>query len=216
MTPAELDALAHALLSQAIVQLAVHFPHVLTEMGVPVADALERAMSLAEKAIATAPELPDGHTALGRLLLTRDEPEALDDAIETLRRAVSLAPEHDPAELALATALRAKGFHAEALALVDGIIRRGSGLAQPFVLRALLAQDDGDLTSAKRDVERAIVMAPEDALVCLDAARIAQRADDHATAEIYMARARELLGSSAEDLSHALLLEPLPLSAKSC
>jgi uncharacterized protein HemY len=212
---ADLDALAYALLAQAVTQMAVHFPHLLKEMGVPIPNALAKATNLAEKAIAQAPMLPDGHTALGRLLLIRDEPEALDDAIEILRHAVGLAPEHDLAELALATALRARGDPSEALDLVNNIIRRGSGLAQPFVLRALLAFDIGDLTTARRDLERAVMLAPQDGLVHLDAARVAARTGDHDAAEIYTARARELLSSSAQQLMDAIFAEPLPMTPKS-
>jgi len=95
-----------ATLAQRLIQLAVHFPSELELIGMSVPEVLTRALALAEAAIGGAPELADGHVALGRLLLCHDDREALADAIDVLTHALQLDPEHDGAEIALATALR--------------------------------------------------------------------------------------------------------------
>ena len=64
---------------------------------------------LAEEAIGMAPDLPDGHTALGRALLCHDHPDAVQDAREVLEHALRIDPEHDPAEVGVATILREQG-----------------------------------------------------------------------------------------------------------
>ena len=196
MTPEHVDSLARATLAHGLIQLAVHFPRELESMSLSVPEALERALTLAEDAIGRAPELPDGYVALGRLLLCHDSADALDDAIEVLSHALSLDPEHDGAEIALAAALRERGAHDLALTHVEHVLKRGSGQAQVAVLRALLLMDTGHVDEARRDMDRAIRIAPQAGLIQLDAARVhAAQGDTDGAAELEE-RAHSLLGSA--------------------
>ena len=86
MTPEQVKGLARATLSNALTQLAIHFPDDLEPLGLTVPQALEHALQLAEEAIGLAPSLPDGHTALGRLLLCHDDAEAVADEVRQLGR----------------------------------------------------------------------------------------------------------------------------------
>ncbi len=208
MNASQVDSLAHATMAHGLIQLAVHFPDELEPLELDVASALERALGLAERAIALAPELPDGHTALGRVLLCHDHDDAVTDAIEVLRHALELDPEHDPAEAALAAALRARGDAEGALDHVNRVIHRGSGQAPPLVLRALLYLDAGHGDLARRDLERAARMAPDAGLVALDAARAAAATGDELRALALRERGRELLGPAYELVARAL--DPRP------
>jgi tetratricopeptide (TPR) repeat protein len=196
MTPAHVDALTKATLAHGLIQLAVHFPDALTPLALTIPEALERALALAEEAIAGAPDLPDGYVALGRLLLCHDDAEAVRDAIEVLSHALELDPEHDGAEVALATALRERGDKAHALEHVERVLKRGSGQAQVVVLRALLHLDLGRVDEARRDMERALRLAPQAGLVQLDAARVHAAAGDSAGAVALEERAQALLGTA--------------------
>lgn len=204
MTPAQVEGLVRATLAHALTQLAVHFPAEVEELGLTVPEALEHALNLAEEAISLAPDLPDGHTALGRLLLCHDHPEAFDDAIEVLDHALQLNPEHDPAEIASAVALRARGERNEAMARVERVIRRGNGLAQPLAMRALLLMDSGRFGEARRDLERAVRIAPASGMLRLDLARAAAAEGDAEEALAQRQRGRELLGSAFDAASGAL------------
>ena len=95
MTPQKTESLARSTLANALIQLAVHFPEDLEVLELTIPKALETALSLAEEAIRLAPDLPDGHTALGRLLLGHDDPHAVQDAVEVFTHAHQLDPEHD-------------------------------------------------------------------------------------------------------------------------
>ncbi|MEK7704708.1 MAG: hypothetical protein AAB426_07080 [Myxococcota bacterium] len=200
MTPREIESLARATLGNALIQLAVHFPDELDVLGVDVPRALTQAIQLAEEAIALAPHLPDGHTTLARVILCHDDEEAARDAESVARHALELVEDHDPAAVALATALDAQGRTGDAHDEVERVIQRGSGHPAPFALRARLRLTLGNVEGAVRDIERALVMAPEDGLLRLDAARVLAGAGDNVRAEEHRERARELLGTSMRAL----------------
>ncbi len=200
----KLGALARSGLAHALIQLATHFPGELGAVDLDAEAALAQALALAEEAVAQAPELPDGHVALGRLLLCHDDPQAWADAREVLEHALALDGEHDPAETALAVALHALGRVSEAREHVERVIHRGSGQAQPLLLRALMALAAGKSEEARRDLARAAHIAPRAGLVHLDAARAAEAAGDHEAAQTHHARARELLGAASAAVLRAL------------
>lgn len=191
---------ARATLSHSFIQLALHFPKELHEVDLEYEEALAHALRLAEDAIVDDPDSPDAHTALGRLILCHDEPLAIQDAVEVLRHALTLEAEHDPAEVAYATALWHQGDASAALAAVDAVIKRGSPLPQPLMLRAYLHLEAGDVDAARRDIQRAVRLAPGAGVVQLDAAEIAERAGDKGLAEAHRQSAKELLGDAYVDL----------------
>jgi len=190
--------MARATLAHALIQLTVHFPEALEELGSSPRETLERAMRLAEQAIALAPDQPDGHAALGRLILCHDEPESIADAIEVLEHALSLDAAHDPAQTALAVALAERGDTKKALEAVDQVLKRGNALPQPLLLRALLHLKSGHTDQARRDIERAVRLAPTAGLLWLDAAEVADALDDGEAATFQRQRAQELLGAAYE------------------
>ncbi|MBI5508807.1 MAG: tetratricopeptide repeat protein [Deltaproteobacteria bacterium] len=204
MSPEQLHSFAEATLAHALIQLAVHFPEELGAVPLTVPEALERALGLAEAAIARSPELADGYVALGRLLLCHDEDDALADAVEILEHAVALDPEHDGAELALATALHARGHAQDALGRVERVLKRGNGQAQGLVLRASILADLGRHEDATRDMERAVRIAPYAGMVHLDAARIFAAAGDAEASAVFAAQARALLGAAYAAVDKAL------------
>ncbi|MDQ2870613.1 MAG: protein kinase, partial [Acidobacteriota bacterium] len=97
-------ALGYAGLGDAYAQRARRFG--LTESW------LDSSLEASRKAIALAPELPEGHKALGLAYLVKG---ANRESLEASRRAVDLSPNHSPAVNNLATALFALGRLDEAL-----------------------------------------------------------------------------------------------------
>ena len=146
----ELESLANATLANALVQAVVHFPRLLAQLELSAGEALSSALAHAEVAIARAPHLADGHAALGRIILCHHHQEATDDALEVLRHALTLDSEHDPAQIATASALFDQGDVDGALEHVEQVLRRGSGLPQPLLLRALIQLHRGDTAAARR------------------------------------------------------------------
>jgi tetratricopeptide (TPR) repeat protein len=193
-------------LAHGLVQMAVHFPDELASVELTAEQALSRAVELAEESIALAPRLPDGHCALGRALLCSDEPGAIEDAAELLRHALALDPEHDSAVASLAAALLALGRAHEALALAERLQKLGNGLPHALLLRALAYAELGRTEEARRDLARALKLAPEAGLLYLDAARVATTSGDEAAASEHLARARELLASAYDETIAALEL----------
>lgn len=189
-------ARCQATLSQALVQLAVHFPDALLTHELRLEEALSQALLLAEDAILLAPHIPEGHVALGRVLLCHDDEEAAHDAHEALETALSLEPDFDPAVATLATLELHEGHAQEALARVEQLVARGNNLPHTMLLRGLALAELGRVDEAQRELLRAVKLAPEAGLLYLDAARLTEDLGDSATAEKLYERARELLGTS--------------------
>ncbi len=196
----QVRSFACATLAHSFIQLALHFPKELEDIDLSYEEALAQALRLAEDAIAENPDSPDAHTALGRLILCHDDPRAIEDAVDVLRHALTLEAEHDPAEVAYATALWHQGDTAGARKAVDAVIKRGSPMPQPLMLRAYLHLENADVEAARRDIQRAVRLAPTAGVVQLDAAEIAERAGDAVLAEAHRRSAKELLGDAYVDL----------------
>lgn len=203
MTPQEIESLARATLASSLIQLALHFPDELAALSLNAPSALGQALQLAEEAIALAPHLPDGHATLARLILCHDGTEAATDAESVARHALDLCDDHDPATFALAAALEAQGRLADALGEVERVVQRGSGHPAPFALRARLRLALGDRDGALRDVDRALVMAPDNGLLQLDAANVFAALGDAPRASEHRDRARLLLGPSLRPLAES-------------
>jgi len=194
VTPAEVEALARATAANAFIQAAVHFPQALAQLELTAEEALQQAVRLAEEAIAAAPGLADGHAALGRVILCHDDPQAATDALDALRAALALDADHDPAQIGLALALWQSGDPDAALAAVEAVLRRGNALPQPLLLRALLNIEGQRLDAARRDLARAIALAPGAGMLQLEAARAATLAGDAPGAAAHRQQAAALLG----------------------
>lgn len=192
----EVEALARATLAQGLIHMVVHFPDTLGELALSPETAMQQALRLAEESIQLAPQLPDGHAVLARIILCHDDPEALADAMEVVRHALELDGDHDPAEVTLAVAQWAQGDNASAKASIDRVLRRGNGLPQPLLLRALIACAENRLDDARRDIERAVRLAPSLGQFSLDAAEIAAGTGDVQSADRYREEARRLLGEA--------------------
>jgi tetratricopeptide (TPR) repeat protein len=173
-TNPDIEAVARSILAHGFIQLAVHFPDGAKNIQLSADELLSEALQLSEEAIALAPHLPDGHTSLGRVMLCQDDDVADMDARERFEVALALDPDFDPARIGLANVLRHQKKPDEALVLVNQVIKAGNGLPQPLVLRALIQKDLGELKAAYSDIERALALAPDAALVKLDAALICQ------------------------------------------
>lgn len=165
------EALAKATLAHALIQSAIHFPRLLSEMGLGVPGALEKALVLAEEAIARCPALADGHSALGRVLMCSDEPGAAELARDALKRALRRDPDHDPAQICLATLEREAGELDRALERLERVVRAGNGHPLTYVLRGTLYAELGRLADARRDFSRVMKIAPESGIVDLELAR---------------------------------------------
>ncbi len=187
----QLAGFAKGLLAGGLVQLALHFPIDAQDLELPPEEILAQAFSLAEEAIANAPELPDGYVVLGRLLLIQEE---VDEAETLFELALSYDPEHDAAQTGLATAAWARGELEEARELVEPVLMRGSGHAGPWWLSTLIAEQQEEDARAVRDLVWALKLAPECGLLRIDAARV-----DTANAEKHHEIAKQILG--VEDLS---------------
>ena len=137
-------------------------------------------------------------------MLCHDSDEALSDAVELLEHSLVLDPEHDGAEIALATALRERGDVATAIEHVDRVLKRGSGQAQALMLHALLCLEVGRLEDAKRDMERALRIAPHAGLIALDGAHVHRALGDLSAADALEDRSRLLLGATFEAVKRAL------------
>ena len=201
MDKEELESLARALLSQGLVQLSVHFPGALDKLGMNPGNALEHALLLSEESIAQKPELPDGHSALARTLLCHHDERALADAKEIFEHALTLNPDHDPAEIGLATIALENNATDEALARVNKVIKRGNSQPQPLVLRALIYMAREEWEKAHKDMERAVKIAPKNGLFRLDAAKAAKKSGNKAQEEQHRAAAKDVLGDAEEQLS---------------
>ena len=190
----KLEGLARALLAQGLVQLSIHFPIALEKLGMNPGNALEHALLLSEESIAQAPNLADGHSALARTLLCHHDERALQDAEEIFHHALSINPEHDPAEIGLATIALERNGADEALMRVNKVLKRGNGQAQPLVLRALIYMELKEWELAHKDMERAVKLAPENGLFRLDALKAATKYGQSSKEEEHRQAAKQVLG----------------------
>lgn len=198
---ARIEALARTALANGLVQLVTHFPTCLQDLELEAEETLQQAWRLAEEALELAPTLPDPYVLLARLVLMHESPEALEDALDLTERALSHDGEHDPAGVARAAVLWRRGEPEAALGAVNEVLGRGNMLPQPLLLRALLHAEAGREADARRDLERAVALAPESGLLRLDAAAAAERQGDADSAERHRRRAESLLGPSFPELS---------------
>lgn len=146
-------ALAHARLSRAWRFLAASYLE-----GAEVDEGYARARRAAEQSLTLAPDLAEGHEALGGLRLTPD----LDfDAAESeLRRAVELAPADAGATQLLAYVLAAQGRYADAEAAFRRAIELDPLLVASQVNLARMLVALGRLDEAEAGLSHTIALQP--------------------------------------------------------
>jgi hypothetical protein len=156
----EVGALARAILGGALLQLCIHFPAALDTLDLEPPAALAHALCLAEEAIALAPQRPDGHALLARLILLRGDAEAWHVAQQALLQALGAEAEFAPGHMAWAVGEWMAGDLAAASARVGALIVSGDAMAGAWLLRGLLLRAQGDQAGAQRDFATAARMAP--------------------------------------------------------
>ena len=144
-----------------------------------------------EKARAMAPSDAGPLVSLGQLAIDAGDTQGGSD---DLHRALELAPGENTARISLAKLLEAGGKVDEALALLEA----APGKA-PDVLReaASIRVQRGDREQAKRMLEQAIEMQPEDGTLQEALAQVQEQGGDAAGAEAARNNARRLAGNGA-------------------
>ncbi len=186
--------------SQALAMLYQHFPSAIEDEGM-----MERAFTLAEEALALAPEHAEPHAALAMLVMAHNDLQALRDAEGLVRRSLTLEPEHDPSALALATIFFARDRYDEALAFLSEIHTRGNNWPLVQLLTARCYRFSGALDDADALLVKAVKLTPAIPTMLLEASIVARLRGDKAGAATYRDRAAELLGPDV-DIDEALAL----------
>ncbi|HBZ72531.1 MAG TPA: hypothetical protein DEP35_23455 [Deltaproteobacteria bacterium] len=86
----------------------------------------------------------------------------LQDAVQELRLAASLAPEDAHLAVVYAMALQARGRAPEALALLDAMHRRRPGEREPLFGIATIAREAGEPGRARQAAHDLLALVPED------------------------------------------------------
>lgn len=155
-----LRARYQAQLAAALLQLAIHFPRGLSELGLSVEDALGHAVALSEIALAADAALPDGHAQLARALWCFGNTEAEPEILKLCARALALDAEHDPARILIAVVLLTRGDLTNAEIHLRELFRRGCGHPLMFLARARWHQLRGEGDAYQRDLRQARRLAP--------------------------------------------------------
>jgi adenylate cyclase len=164
-------AAAHALLAEALYSQAILG---WTEFADRV---LSDAATEARKAIALAPDEPDGYRALGRILLARTE---YDQARDALKRAIEINPSDANALAAWGSVQSFSGHIAEAIDSLQLALKLDPTLEPNFVFDLAVAyyiarQNLDALRVAERGVARYPDFAMFDAIAAAAAARLARK-----------------------------------------
>src|SRR5260370_17458680 len=114
-----------------------------------------------EKVVVLAPDIAEGHSALGAVLVQLGQYE---EAIRELVRALALKSDDRTAQMNLAIAYKQSGDHVKSLPLFQSLDRNGASALPPsvviFYLRALAATQQTELAIAK--AQDAVAVTPED------------------------------------------------------
>ncbi len=137
-------------------------PHEIEEIDA-IYDALERgdpqrALAVARRGLAGAPDDPVLHFLAGNALLELD---LLDDAVDALDRAVKLDPDDGEFRVVLARALYHCGRVTEAATHARRALRADEDSADAHEVVGLLLEADGRFDDADRHLERAARLDPE-------------------------------------------------------
>lgn len=165
--------------------------------NMPQADAIRLANEAARKALALDPNLPEAHASLGLVLIDQAR---MDEAIESLQRAIDLNPGFADARMWLGGALMWEDPQA-------GLVqRRHAAQLEPLSpiavhLYGSTLQELGHLDEARRQFLNVVDFAPDYPLIYFDLAKLAQHDNDYVGAIRYMQKANELDPGRAAALS---------------
>jgi serine/threonine-protein kinase len=127
-------------------------------------DAVRRAVDLLEEAHARAPDDPTLLAALarahGRSFFFGGDPQSIDRALALATRAVTAAPGHGEAPLALAQVCFARSDYAAAAEQIRAALERAPLLAEAHELLGRLRLEVGPLDAGIASMERAIALDP--------------------------------------------------------
>jgi serine/threonine-protein kinase len=155
--------------------------------------AMRRAVQLLEEAHARAPDDPTLLAALarahGRSFFFGAEPQAVDRALALATRAVTLAPDHGEALLALAQVFFARSDYTAAAEQIHAAIARAPLMAEAQELLGRLRLEVGPLDAGISAMERAIGLDPLLLTPRLELARAMGLRGDFATARHLVATA---------------------------
>jgi tetratricopeptide (TPR) repeat protein len=138
---------------------------------------LDEARAAFRKALALDAAHPLAHANLACVLNALDEPQ---EAERHARAALARKPDHAPAHNHLASALRAQGRHEEARASLEQALRFRPDYAEAWFNLGILHQDKNELDDALRCYDRAIALAPHDAIAHLNRANVLLLSGDFA------------------------------------
>lgn len=188
-------------MAQALIYIVQHDPGALEallegEDGLSAEHILEHAFSLAENAMADAPELAEAHAALSMLVMLHGDPQALRDAERLTISGFKHEPDNDGCTMALALIRLAQEDYAKALELSGDLAARGyaRGTAQLIAARAHRGQ--GDLDGALQALARGLKVAPDMLALHLETCVVATARDDATLFREHHDRATDLLGSA--------------------
>ncbi|MEP6770066.1 MAG: protein kinase [Acidobacteriota bacterium] len=119
---------------------------------------LDASLEASRKAIAIAPELPEGHKALGLAYLVKG---ANRESLEASRRAVDLSPNHSPAVNNLATVLFALGRLDEALLSSRRAVALDPRNPVSVVLMGMVSDALDETGPAEASFRRALELQPD-------------------------------------------------------
>jgi len=119
---------------------------------------VRQALESAERAVALAPALPEGHLAKGVVELGRGRSA---EAAESFRRAQDLAPADDAVCRRIAEAYAALGRHAEAEAMYKRAIDLRPGYWESYNSQGTFLLAQGKLAAAKASFQKVIDLRPD-------------------------------------------------------
>lgn len=127
---------------------------------------MARAESLLRRAVRTDPLFASAHWGLSEVLLRGFQlagtgPESLAQAEAAARRALQLDDDFDRARMTLAKIYREDGRVAEAIAILEGLVRDQRPLAPLLEALAINYEEVGDLARAEESLERLLAQRPE-------------------------------------------------------
>ena len=161
---------------------------------------IDEASSIAEEVLAADPRMVEGHTFKAQLLLSRGRRK---EAAESLERALASDASNLPARVALVSLRIDEREYDKALTLLDAARAPLASDPRLIYLRGLLALRKGDLKTARDEVSKILLQAPDHVPTLILAGEIELRSDNLSLAEGHLQKA--LYASPAAATARRLL-----------